>query len=287
MKHLVSFLSLVFLLVLHSAAQEDTSRSERLQRITLRDGSEIIGTVESKDSASIRFRTLSSISMTIPKGEVKEIELLSGEVVGGEYRRLDPNQTRLLFAPNARSLKAGQGYFSAYEIFFPFLAVGVADFMSLSGGISLFPGTSDQLFYLAPKVRALHLKNFDLAAGVLYVNTTGGGNNGAGILYGVGTYGGANEALTVGLGWGFAEGELENKPILLLGGEVRLSSSIKLISENWIASNFDVTTLSLGVRFFGDKVAADIGLVYPAGSKISGFPFIPWLGFAYNFGTRQ
>jgi hypothetical protein len=268
-------------------AQQDTVTTARLQKIILKDGSEMIGAVTSRDSGLIRFKTLSNVSMTIPNTQVREIETLSGEVVGGEYRRADPNQTRLLFAPNARSLKAGQGYFSAYEIFFPFLAVGVTDFATVSGGMTLFPGASNQLFYLAPKVRAIHVKEFDLAGGVLYLNATSGSSEGVGILYGVGTYGTANDALTVGLGWGFAQGKVKDKPILLLGGEVRVSNSVKLITENWIPPSSDVSLISFGVRFFGDNLAADLGFIYPAGSEISGFPFLPWLGFAYNFGGKQ
>ena len=178
MKLLVVVLCSVFLLAVCLAAQQDTSRSVGLQRIVLRDGSEFIGTVESKDSASIRFRTLSKMTLTIPGREVREVEMLSGEVVGGEYRRVDPNQARLLFAPTARSLKAGQGYFSAYEIFFPLLAVGVTDYATLSGGMTLFPGASDQLFYLAPKIRAFHLDKLDLAGGLLYLNATTGSGTG-------------------------------------------------------------------------------------------------------------
>ena len=287
MKRIILVLGSVFILASYCAAQQDTTTTAKLQKIILKDGSEMIGTVESRDSGLIRFKTLSSITMTIPKDQVKEVELLSGEIVAGEYRRVDPNQTRLLFAPTARALETGQGYFSTYQIFFPLLAVGMADYVTFTGGISLIPGASDQLVYLAPKVRAVHLNKFDLAGGVLYINSTGGGSEGVGILYGVGTYGTADEALTVGLGWGFAEGELENKPILLLGGELRASNSVKFITENWIPPNTDVALVSLGIRFFGDNVAADIGLIHPAGSKINGFPFIPWLGFAYNFGARR
>jgi hypothetical protein len=42
-----------------------------------------------------------------------------------------------------------------------------------------------------------------------------------------------------------------------------------------------------GLRFFGDHLAADIGFIYPLhdGKGISrGFPLIPWIEFAYNFG---
>ena len=32
-----------------------------------------------------------------------------------------------------------------------------------------------------------------------------------------------------------------------------------------------------GVSIASENLAADLGLIYPAGSNISGFPFTPWL----------
>jgi hypothetical protein len=93
--------------------------------------------------------------------------------------------------------------------------------------------------------------------------------------------------VTLGLGYGYSEGEFASKPVVLLGGETQLSNSFKLITENWFPIGSDVVLLSLGVRFFGDNLSADLGFFYPMenGQGISeGFPFIPWLGFAYNFG---
>jgi hypothetical protein len=106
-----------------------------------------------------------------------------------------------------------------------------------------------------------------------------------GIYYGVGTYGSTNVSITAGLGWGYYGSDVANKPVVLIGGEVRASNSIKFITENWFLPNSNVNILSFGVRFFGEKLAADLGFIYPVGSGITGFPFIPWLGFAYNFGT--
>ncbi|MFQ5584937.1 MAG: hypothetical protein ACE5GL_10920, partial [Calditrichia bacterium] len=86
----------------------------------------------------------------------------------------------MLFAPTARPLKQGQGYFSVYQIFFPFVAVGVTDFFTLAGGVSLIPGARSQLLYVAPKITPLHLKKFDLAFGLLYLavpDVNGDGDN--------------------------------------------------------------------------------------------------------------
>jgi len=273
------------LTLLSTCISQQDSVVQKPTRLILTDGSELIGTITHEDSLSIVFKTISDISMTIPKHQVKTREILSGQLAAGQYVRPDPNHTRLLLAPTARPLKSGQGYFSAYQIFFPFLAVGIADLITLGGGISLFPFAEYQLLYLAPKITPIQIENLNLAGGLLYITPTGNRRSGLGIYYGEGTYGTANESITLGLGWGYEGSDVADKPVVLVGGEVRASNSFKLITENWFLPKSNVDLLSVGIRFFGERLAADLGFIYPAGSKTSGFPFIPWLGFAYNFGV--
>ncbi len=273
--------ALDFILVTTSFPQQDTT-SKKPVKLILKDGSELIGTIVSEDSLSISFKTLGNISIIIPREQVKDLKHLSNHIVID-----DPNHTRLLLAPTAKPLASGQGYFSAYEIFFPLVAVGVTDFIMFAGGMSLFPGAESQLFYFATKVTPIQIGKLDVAGGVLYINTTSRSSGGVGILYGVTSYGNPNTSLTFGLGWGFSRGRIADKPIILLGGELRTSNNAKLITENWFPPNSDIAFLSFGVRFFGEDLAADLGFIYPAGSKITGFPFIPWLGFVYNFGTAK
>ena len=282
---LVTILLFILISPSISFSQQDSANVE-VRRIELKDGSVIIGTILSEDSVSIKFRTLSNIEMIIQKDQIIKIEVISGKIVKGELWIKDPNRTRLLFVPIARALKAGQGYFSDYEIFSPFVAVGITDFFSLAGGMTLFPGTDEQLFYIAPKIAPIHVKNFDMAAGVLYIKIPDE-EEGAGIVYGVATYGTEDAGLTFGIGFGFAGGEFADKPIFELGGEYRISRSIKLITENWLIPDSEVQLLSLGIRFFGRSLTTDFGLIYPAGSDTEGFPFLPWVGFAYNFGSKK
>lgn len=263
------------------------STAPRPARVVLNDGSELVGTVVSDEPDTVRFRTAGGLRLAMPRSQIRSISTLPGRLEGGKYLRPDPNQTRLLFAPTARPLKSGQGYFAAYEVFFPFLAYGVGYNLTLAGGMSLFPGASAQLFYLAPKVTAYSSEKLSLAGGVLYLNATSSFEDfeGAGVVYGVGTYGTSDASGTAGLGWGFFGDDFANNPILMLGGELRVSNSVKLVSENWFPPGSEAYPLSLGVRFFGDRLAADIALIYPAGADMEGFPFMPWLGFAYNFGN--
>lgn len=279
-------LLIIFVFSANIFARQDSTATE-VYKLDLNDGSTLIGKIVAEDENSLQFKTLTGVEMTISKDQVKKLEIISGAMVEGKFMRRDPNRTRMLFAPTARPLKAGHGYFSIYEILFPFVAVGITDFISLAGGMTLFPGASSQLFYIAPKITPIHLEKFDLAAGVLYIIlpevSDGVGN--AGIVYGVTTYGTERASLTVGLGWGFSGSDISNKPIPVIGGDLRLSDKTKLITENWLIPNSDFSLVSLGIRFFGENLAADFGLVFPAGTDTEGFPFLPWVGFAYNFGS--
>jgi hypothetical protein len=267
-----------------SSAQQDTTMYQII-RLELKDGSILIGKLLSEDDSTIQIKTLSNIEALIQKQQIKRREIVSGQMVEGELWRKDPNRTRLLFAPTGRALKAGQGYFSTYEILFPFLAIGITDFLTVAGGISLVPGAENQLLYIAPKITPVQLDKFDLSAGVLYIRIPEE-ENAAGIVYGVGTYGTDKSALTLGLGYGFAGGEFADSPIFAIGGELRASKSVKFITENWIFPGEEVQLLSGGLRFFGENLAADFAFIFPAGSDIEGFPFIPWVGFVYNFGAK-
>ncbi len=288
-------IALLLLLLLPSYARPspqggemDTSDTERVSRLFLRDGSELYGAVIAQTADSLTFKTISGITMAVSRKQVKSVEVLAGRVIDGEYRRVDPNRTRLLLGPTGRPLRAGQGYFAAHEIFFSFLSVGVTDFLSLAGGMTLFPGADDQLFYFAPKLTLpLHSEAVNIGVGVIYGNLFSSNSGGAGILYGVGTFGSQYAAVTLGLGYGFAGGEFARKPVFVLGGETQVSSSIKLVTENWFPADTDFRLLSFGIRFFGEHLAADLGFLYPLSDhgSMRGFPFVPWIGFAYNFGT--
>jgi hypothetical protein len=250
------------------------------------DGNSIDGKVVLRDSVSLFFKTLSGIELKIPLSSITSLKPTKGEVVNGKYYRQDPNQSRLFISPTARPLKSGNGYFSNNELFFPMIAFGIGDYVSAAGGMSIFPGSSDQLLYLNLKVTPVQVKNVDIAFGLLYAGLTNGESGMGGIGYLVGTFGSTEAALTSGIGFGFSGEGIGENPVIMLGGELRLSNSMKFISENWIfTGKNDPSLLTFGVRFFGNKLAGDFGLIFPLvkGAFDSGFPAFPFLGFTYNF----
>jgi hypothetical protein len=276
-------LVITFLLVgiLDANGQGRSGFPDGTVRVVLTDGSRHLGVIESETDDSILLVTLSGVRMTIPREQIQEIVSVEGE----RFRRKDPNQSRLLFAPTARPLQHGTGYIAVYELFFPFVAVGIGDVLTLAGGVSIIPGLPNQIVYAAPKVTFYRKSSVQLGAGAL-VGTSTKFDQSAGMLFGIVTVGGSDRSLTAGAGLGFAATEFSTRPVLLIAGEYQVSNFIKLLSENYIIPGYaDAIFFGGGVRFFGEKVSADFAfLTLPVLLReADAFPFIPWLGFAYNF----
>ena len=282
-KYLIALLVFMISTSISIHAQSDTTNtlnanSTNTIRLELKGGSTLIGKIESEDSTSIFFNLLSSAKIVIEKNNVLKREIVSSKVTNGEYWIEDPNKTRLFFAPTGRGLKSGKGYFSVYEIFFPMVSFGLLDYATLSGGMSLFPGANSQLIYLAPKITPYQSEKFAVSIGDFFVKFPDNTDDFLNIIYSVGTVSLGNGAITVGTGY---ETSSEN-PILLIGGELRISRYTKLITENWFIADTDFKVGSLGLRFLGEHLAADFAFVFPL-VDINDTILIPWIGFAYNF----
>ena len=74
----------------------------------------------------------------------------------------------------------------------------------------------------------------------------------------------------------------------MVGGQTRLSKSIALVSENWIVLDGDTglgqQPFGLALRFFGERLSADIGVVLVGEVLDEGFP-VPWVSVSYHFGA--
>ena len=124
-----------------------------IQRLTLTDGSRIFGQVESIDTDSLVFRSLVGIALTVPRADIADLRTVAGRIVEGEFLPADSHNTRLMFAPTARSLKRGEGYFGVYYIL-PFVQVGVTDLFSVGGGTPLVFGDGGRPVWFTPKLQS-------------------------------------------------------------------------------------------------------------------------------------
>ena len=284
--HLLSAVAVLAAVITPRAAagqDVETYPSGSVVRVVLLDGTIHVGTVDTMDDSTLVLEGSGGVEISIPVERIRRIESLEGD----RFQRRDPNRSRLFFAPTARPVAHGSGYVALYELFFPFVAVGIQNIFTLAGGVSLVPGLESQALYLAPKATLYDGRDFGLAIGGL-VGTNTGFDGSAGLVFGIGTYGSSEAAITAGAGFGFVEGEFSTRPVLMLAGEYQVSNVIKLLTENYIVPGYGEAVVAMGgIRFFGSRLAADIGLVTTpvAFEDGGGFPFVPWLGFAYNFGS--
>ena len=258
------------------------------QIISLDDGSEIYGKVTAIQSDSISFK--SSLGETkISINRISNIrDVLTSEYQIGKYRFADPNQTRLYFTQTGKMLRRGEWYFSDIFIFFPSVSVGLSDKITAGAGMSIFPGVDigDQAYYFTPKIGIKASEKTNLAVGAIIISIPDDIDDDDniptfGLLYGVGTFGPPKANFTAGLGYGFAGNHLADKPAVLLGGNFRMGNRISFITENWVFPETDHPLVSYGFRFFGDKLAVDLGLFNVIGEDAV-FPGVPWIDFVVN-----
>jgi hypothetical protein len=269
--------------------------STQVQIITTQDKSTMMGRILEIREKEVVFNAEFG-KIVIPIEKILSIETVPiASLKQGEYWFPNPNATRLFFAPTARMLKKGDGYFADYYLFFPAVAYGITDNITIGGGMSLIPGVDidKQIFYFTPKVGLSATKNLTLGMGALIIKIPDFDDDEEndehkdespllGLLYGVGTYGNPNSSLTIGLGYGFVDDKLADRPLIVIGGEHRISRRLALVTENWMVPGAENPLVSYGMRFFGEKMSVDLALLNTLG-KEAVFPGIPYVDFVFNF----
>lgn len=258
-------------------AQDTSVDTAAVQEVRLTDGSTLYGWILD-DRDPVRFRLLSGDVLELSRVRVVSMRPARGRVVKGGFWREDPNITRLFFGPTGRGLRRGKGYVAAYELFMPFIGLAVTDNLVLAGGTPMFGGMDERPFWLAPKLRVFSGDATDVAVGALVFAVE---DESAGVLYGVATRGSPDRSLSLGLGYGFVNGDLGERPAVMAGFDVRMSKSVKLLSENYLFPG-GVGLLSIGPRFFGERLSADLGMgvIFDGEGESVTFPIV---NFVYTW----
>jgi hypothetical protein len=282
------------------------AQDERPATVVLEDGSTLIGRILEETASELRIRTASGLEVTVQRAAVVSIDR-SGPVPKSAWPR-DPSANRLLFAPTGRPLAKGEGSFSDHYVLFPGFNYGITDHLSLGAGVSVVPALSlsEQVYYVSPRLAWNLSDKASLSTGILYTYV-GGEDDQFAVGFAIGTFGKPDASLSLGVGllatrefddtYPFDETgnyrepgrhwELQRAPIVMIGGNKRLSKHVNLISENWLVlgEDFDLSQqpFGLGLRFISERLTADVGLVFVADLLESGLP-LPWLSFTYHFG---
>lgn len=278
-------------------AQRDTATGDTVTVVRLRDGSVLFVRILAQDSTRLRVRTMGGTQIDVQRDQITSMSRTRGRYVGNEFWAEDPNGTRLLFTSTGRALGKGEGYVSAYFLFFPFVAYGVTDRLTIAAGTPVIPGLIGRAFYVAPKFTLAETNNASYAIGALsFALTEDVAAGTTGLLYGVGTWGNRDNAFTAGAGWGYRWGsddsDLSSAPVIVLGGETRLSRRVKLVTENWFYTGAGAKggIFSGGFRFIGDRLSTDFGLIGVAGVGEGDGGLgccLPTVNFVWNFGRQR
>ena len=273
-----AFVAITFLFAASARGQDRPSDRMTVYELTLKDGSRLYGTIEQENDTSIVFRSVAGVVITAPRADLQSLRTVIGTLTDGEFWPGDPNATRLFFGPTARSLPKGRTYFGVYEFLMPFVQVGVTDRFSIGGGTPLVFGfdEGERPFWITPKLQVLDRGRTQVAVGGFHAFVDG---ENAGIAYGVVTTGRTDASITAGAGYGYSSGG-GHGAIVMIGGERRASRHLAFVTENYIWKGGQGIVTG-GVRFFGERLSADVGLAVPlgAGERFA----LPVVNFVYLF----
>ena len=267
------------------AGAEEAAAPPETVTVRLKDGSVLVGVITASDERHVALQTASGATVDLPRASVVSIE--AGRPPDAETGALVEDETRLFLAPTGRPLRRGEGYFSDHYVFFPGMAYGVSDHVTLAGGLSLLPGVGagNQLAYLTPKVGTRLGGHAAVSVGALLAR---GGDETLSVGYAVASLGADDRSLSAGVGFGRAGDGGDTQPIVMVGGATRISRRVSFVTENWFFPGEEYQLLSGGLRVHGDRMTVDVGLV-TTGELLDGddgLPVVPWLSFAYHFGGR-
>lgn len=289
-------------------APSPEGQSAEIVTIRMTDGSSIRARIIDADDSRLRIVTAGGVAMELPRASVEALV----PVARGEFepRPSDSNYTRLLFSPTGRPLGKGEGYFSDHYVVFPGVAYGLTDNVSVGGGLSVVPGLgfTDQLYYGTARVGKQFSERAAVSGGALLARGGEGETETLGLGFAVATLGRPDRSLTLGLGVartvseeyyadntrGEWQGSFRNRasytPVVMIGGTARMSRRLALVSENWLilGEKFRLSEqpFGVGVRFLGDRLTADAGLILVGEVIKEGFP-VPWLSVSYHFGPKK
>ena len=262
----------------------------RTYRIETTKGTTFTGTLVGLTLSTLEFESTELGHISLQREQVRRAELQGPVKAGTTSGYYDiGNGNRLFFGPTGRGLRKGENTLQTVNLFLLGANFGITDNFSMGGYITLIPGLGlgNQFLVLTPKLSFPISEKLHVGAGALYLripdfNGLLNRSYGAGILYGAATYGSADDNVTLGLGYGFFEGEIGSTPILQVGGQKRISRRISLISENYIVADSHAGLGGLyGVKFNWRRTSLGLGAFYSYGfayDETSSYTYYPSSG---------
>jgi len=261
-------------------AQSDTLKENQSVTIQMKNGDEFTGRIVKEDKEIIVLKTVNG-----------EIRLIASKVTSIEYNEYNgkfsfanPHDTRYFFGPSGFPIKKDKGYYQNVLVTANFVNYGITKSISIGGGFEFISTVQGHpIWFLTPKAATDISENIHIGGGFIMAGFAAEGT--ATLGYGVFTYGDAETNLSVGIGYGYIDGELSDSPAIMISGTHRVSNNIALLSENYVFPNNTGETVYFGIhgiRILSRKNSFDIGaIVIP--QIIDVIHALPYVGYVRTF----
>ena len=271
----VAFIFIPGMSLAHSVDEKPVTHELRLS-----DGSRVFGCITAESDTEVEFETIAGVKLLARRDQIVSLRKVEGRLHKGEFQLADPNNTRLFYGPTGRSLPRGQVYLGMYELVMPFVQVGVTDKFSIGGGTPLIFGLDEDFgrrpYWVTPKLQVFNGGKTQVSVGLFQGF---GGDDSAGVAYGVATRGGAEGSITAGAGVAYNSNG-DRTAVVMIGGDRPISRYTKFVTESYMWQSGHGLA-SAGVRFFGERISADLAMVMPIGAD--DWFVLPMINFAYRF----
>lgn len=250
-------------------------------------GTQFSGVLRAATEEALTFETRELGVVTVPRLSLRQLTNQTPEQARRGFDYVG-NGTHMFLAPTARNLHQGEGEAQLIDIVLVGVNYGLTDNISVGLLVPVIPFVGIPALAITPKVSVPVSDKLRVGAGVLYGFTTGldgTRSEGGGLGYGLATYGTADTNFTLGLGYGFAGGDVGRSPVAVLGANVRVSRLFTLVNETYLA-NFDSNGGFgglAGLRYATPRFSGSFGALYYTSRNESRI-FPAYLDVAFRFG---
>jgi len=276
----------------HKPTQMDPKVTYRIKTI---NDEEYIGKFLDQDSLVMRIQNDKKLIITIPNKQILRIYPLESATATGKNNWFEnPHSILYYSSPSAFNMNKGEFYYQNQYLFINSLYYGISDHISIGAGIELLStiinmseGNFEPSGFISGQIGYKISDNFHIGAVATLTGMSGltsSNSDNSFILCAVGTIGSNDNNFTVGIGESMYGGHFSKLPYLSLSGTLRLANGFSLITDNAINSDYFSSgnhlngTYSYGFRFFGEKVAFDLGLLNNAELSRIIIIGVPYLG---------
>ncbi|MGB3777331.1 MAG: hypothetical protein WA960_03160 [Tunicatimonas sp.] len=283
------FISALCALISISRCYSQQTDAPILWQVETRDGNVYYGEIITQSQEVMRLETESLGVINLAVENIKNVrEVRPEELRDDNVWPSNAQATRYFIAPNAYGLRKGEAYYQNGLIFFNQASIGITDNFSMGLGmvpLFLFAGAPTPV-WITPKFSVPVIEDkLNLGGGALIGTVIGEDVGAFGLAYGVVTVGDRNTNLNLGVGYGFADGEWGDLPLLHIGGMKRIGRRGYLLSENYLITTGGEAAglISIGGRTLWNRFSLDYGAFIPVVGTGSFFAF-PWVGFVIPLG---